>query len=99
MARMVVACVALIRIYKHTLVDIIYSFCCRCSVVVVDEVHERRIDTDLLLAFLKEIVESGKRPNFRVVVMSATLDVAALSAYFKVTEHAIFKKMKIRLAK
>ena len=40
--------------------------------VVIDEVHERSVETDLLLALLKDILQA--RPEFRVVVMSATLD-------------------------
>ena len=40
--------------------------------MIVDEVHERHITTDMLLAILKIIVH--RRKDFRVVIMSATMD-------------------------
>ena len=42
------------------------------SIVIVDEVHERHISTDMLLGLLKII--ASKRPDFRIVIMSATMD-------------------------
>ena len=42
------------------------------SVVVLDEAHERQIDTDILLAKLRELAR--KRADFRLVVTSATID-------------------------
>uniref|UniRef100_A0A8C4I221 RNA helicase n=1 Tax=Dicentrarchus labrax TaxID=13489 RepID=A0A8C4I221_DICLA len=50
------------------------------SHVVVDEVHERDINTDLLLALLRSSLE--KNPNLRVVLMSATGDKRRLAEYF-----------------
>ncbi|KPI90476.1 ATP-dependent RNA helicase-like protein [Leptomonas seymouri] len=50
------------------------------SVVVVDEAHERTIDTDVVLGLLKRLL--SRRPSFRLVVMSATLDVEKIRAYF-----------------
>lgn len=40
--------------------------------VIIDEVHERSLDTDILLALLSEVRQL--RPELRIVVMSATLD-------------------------
>ena len=40
--------------------------------VIVDEVHERHISTDMLLGLLKLI--AIKRSDFRIVIMSATMD-------------------------
>lgn len=40
--------------------------------VIIDEVHERSLDTDVLLALLSEVRQL--RPELRIVVMSATLD-------------------------
>jgi ATP-dependent helicase HrpB len=47
--------------------------------VILDEFHERSIHTDLALAFLKELLQV--REDLKVVVMSATLDAGAVSAF------------------
>lgn len=48
--------------------------------MVVDEVHERDINTDLLLALLRSSM--GENPDLRVVLMSATGDKQRLAKYF-----------------
>ena len=50
------------------------------SHVVVDEVHERDINTDLLLALLRSSLMEN--PDLRVVLMSATGDKQRLAEYF-----------------
>ncbi|KAI1902230.1 hypothetical protein AGOR_G00042570 [Albula goreensis] len=50
------------------------------SHVVVDEVHERDVNTDLLLALLRTALRDN--PGLRVVLMSATGDTARLARYF-----------------
>lgn len=50
------------------------------SHVVVDEVHERDVNTDLLLALLRSSLEEN--PDLRVVLMSATGDNQRLAEYF-----------------
>ncbi|XP_048868096.1 ATP-dependent RNA helicase DHX30 isoform X2 [Brienomyrus brachyistius] len=50
------------------------------SHVLVDEVHERDVDTDLLLALLR--VALRLNPGLRVVLMSATGDTRKLSRFF-----------------
>lgn len=50
------------------------------SHVVVDEVHERDINTDLLLALLRSSLMEN--PDLRVVLMSATGDKQRLAQYF-----------------
>lgn len=50
------------------------------SHVVVDEVHERDINTDLLLALLHSSLKEN--PDLRVVLMSATGDNKRLAQYF-----------------
>ncbi len=47
--------------------------------VVLDEFHERSVQLDLCLAFLRETLEA--REDLRLVVMSATLEAAPLCRY------------------
>ncbi|MFP5578595.1 MAG: ATP-dependent helicase HrpB [Acidimicrobiia bacterium] len=49
------------------------------SAVVFDEFHERSLDADLGLALTLEVVDA-LRPDLRLVVMSATLDVEPVAA-------------------
>jgi ATP-dependent RNA helicase DHX8/PRP22 len=53
----------------------------RYSVVVLDEAHERTVSTDVLLGLLKAAREARKG-DFRLLVMSATLDAAGFTRYF-----------------
>ena len=52
------------------------------DIVIVDEAHERKIQIDMLLLFLKKILDSKKRPDFRVIIMSATIDGTKYQKYF-----------------
>ncbi|EEB07589.1 ATP-dependent RNA helicase [Schizosaccharomyces japonicus yFS275] len=54
------------------------------SVIMLDEVHERTIATDLLLCLLKKILK--QRSDLRIIVASATLDAEKLEEYFKVDQ-------------
>jgi ATP-dependent helicase HrpB len=47
--------------------------------VVLDEFHERHLDSDLALALLKRL--QLRRPELRLIVMSATLDAAPVARY------------------
>ncbi|KAF2173885.1 hypothetical protein M409DRAFT_62112 [Zasmidium cellare ATCC 36951] len=49
--------------------------------LVIDEVHERSIDTDFLLIVLKSLMHS--RPDLKVVLMSATVDAQRFSQYLQ----------------
>ena len=51
------------------------------QVVILDEAHERSVNSDVLMALLKNIVKSGQA-TMKLVVMSATLDLVKLSRYF-----------------
>ncbi len=46
--------------------------------VVLDEFHERHIDSDLALALLRHL-QQRRRPELRIIVMSATLDAAPVA--------------------
>ncbi|KAG9255311.1 DEAD/DEAH box helicase [Emericellopsis atlantica] len=51
------------------------------SHVVIDEVHERSLDTDFLLNLLREVMRSRK-DMIKLILMSATLDAATFKNYF-----------------
>ena len=49
------------------------------ATVVLDEFHERHLESDLALALLKRLQQT--RPDLRIVVMSATLDADPVAKY------------------
>eukprot|EP00873_Tetraselmis_striata_P009250 jgi/Tetstr1/429514/TSEL_019419.t1 len=57
--------------------------------VLVDEVHERSLESDFLLLTLRRLLETqrragleGRGPRLHLALMSATMDSSVLSAYF-----------------
>ncbi|KAI1503554.1 P-loop containing nucleoside triphosphate hydrolase protein [Biscogniauxia marginata] len=50
------------------------------SHVVIDEVHERSLDTDFLLSIIRDVLK--RRKDLKLVLMSATLDAATFKNYF-----------------
>jgi ATP-dependent helicase HrpB len=48
--------------------------------VILDEFHERHLDTDLALTLLRRLQQTA-RPDLRMIVMSATLDAAPVARY------------------
>jgi len=53
----------------------------RVTHIFIDEVHERSADCDLLILLLRQIMRQN-RPDLRLVLMSATIEVEKLSRYF-----------------
>ncbi|CAH0474125.1 unnamed protein product [Peronospora belbahrii] len=50
------------------------------SHVIVDEVHERNVDTDFLLSILRDLLP--QRPDLRIILMSATMNSELFVNYF-----------------
>ncbi|KAH9888238.1 P-loop containing nucleoside triphosphate hydrolase protein [Xylariomycetidae sp. FL2044] len=60
------------------------------SAVIVDEIHERSVDVDLIAGFLKQILTSDRAGRggipLKVVIMSATADVAKIQSFLDVSK-------------
>ncbi|KEG10709.1 putative RNA helicase [Trypanosoma grayi] len=56
------------------------KFLGRVSHIVVDEIHERGVDTDFLLILLRDLIK--RRADLKVVLMSATMDSGLFARYF-----------------
>ena len=48
--------------------------------IIVDEVHERDVDTDFLLAIMREVLKTRK--DLKLILMSATMDANLFVKYF-----------------
>lgn len=50
------------------------------EVIIIDEAHERSLNIDFLMGYLKRICH--RRPDLKVIITSATIDVEKFSAHF-----------------
>ena len=48
--------------------------------IIIDEAHERSLNIDFLLGYLKQLLP--RRPDLKVIVTSATIDAARFSSHF-----------------
>jgi len=56
------------------------KFLNKYEVLIIDEAHERSLNIDFLLGFLKQLLK--KRNNLKLIVTSATIDVEKFSKHF-----------------
>jgi len=55
---------------------LLYSY----DTIIIDEAHERSLNIDFLLGYLKQILP--KRPDLKLIITSATIDVERFSNHF-----------------
>lgn len=55
-------------------------FLSRYDAVIIDEAHERSLNIDFLLGYLKQLLV--KRPDLKLIITSATIDVERFSQHF-----------------
>ena len=50
--------------------------------IILDEIHERSIHTDILMMICNDLLINKKRPDLKLIIMSATLDPKKYMEYF-----------------
>jgi ATP-dependent helicase HrpA len=55
-------------------------FLTKYDTLIIDEAHERSLNIDFILGYVRQILP--KRPDLKVIITSATLDVNRFSRYF-----------------
>jgi HrpA-like RNA helicase len=59
------------------------SLLSKYNIVILDEAHERSMQTDILMGLLKILIEIQKlRTDLKVIIMSATLQIELFSSFF-----------------
>ena len=50
--------------------------------IIIDEAHERSLNIDFLLGYLKELLRASARPDLKLIVTSATIETERFSRHF-----------------
>lgn len=51
------------------------------KVIILDEIHERHLSSDLLIGLLRDMI--GKREDLKLILMSATINLELFKGYFE----------------
>ncbi|KAL6738169.1 hypothetical protein Aduo_011746 [Ancylostoma duodenale] len=51
------------------------------NVIILDEIHERHLSSDLLIGLLRDMI--GKRDDLKLILMSATINLELFKGYFE----------------